>query len=185
MPTAPTPATLTPGEAVAQRTITAYTLTPEQLHKSQALHRTSLVLSLASTLLAFAVLAALILVRFAPKVQRVAECISRKRLVQAAIVVPALLLTLSITQLPLELYAHHIARAYGLSVQGWGGWLADWAQVRIAVPNLRHLCRLGTLRHHPQSAAPLLVLQLALFPAPHGRTGLRRASGHRPVLQPL
>jgi len=130
MPTA-TPATLTPGEAVARRTITAYTLTPQQLRRAEGLHRTNLVLSLASTVLGFAVLAALIAVRFGPKLQRVAECISRKRLLQAAIFVPAVLLTVSLFQLPLELYGHHIARAYGLSVQGWGSWLADRAKSEL------------------------------------------------------
>jgi STE24 endopeptidase len=128
MPTAITPVPLTPGQEVAQRTITAYTLTPEQLRKSQALHRTGLELSLASTLCGFAVLAAFVATRFAPRLQRVVEGISRKRFVQAAIFIPALLLVWSIFQLPIELYGHRIARAYGLSVQGWGGWLADWAK---------------------------------------------------------
>ena len=130
MPSA-APAPLTPGQAVARRTITAYTLTPQQLRRSEGLHRADLVLSLASTVFGFTVLAALIAVRFGPKLQRIAECISKKRLLQAAIFVPALLLTLSLFQLPLELYGHHIARAYGLSVQGWGSWLTDWAKSEL------------------------------------------------------
>jgi STE24 endopeptidase len=136
----PTPAPLTPGEAVARRTITAYTLAPQQLHRSQGLHRINLVLSLASALLCLVVLAVLIAVRFGPRLQRVVERISgpnpgprpgpnsKPRLVQAFLFVPALLFTLAIFQLPLEIYGHHIARAYGLSVQGWGGWLADYAK---------------------------------------------------------
>jgi len=132
MPIAATsPAQLTPGELVAQRTITAYTLTPQQLHRAEGLHRAGLVLSLASTFLGLAVLAVLIAVRFGPKLQRVAECVSKKRLVQAAIFVPALLLTLSIFQLPLEIYGHHISLAYGLSVQGWLSWLADLAKSEL------------------------------------------------------
>ena len=120
---------LTRGEAVARRTITAYTLTPEQLRKSEALHRINVGLSLASTLLDLAVLAALISVRFVPRLQRLVarmpEGIARRRFVQAAIFVCAVMLALSIFQLPIRIYGHHIARAYGLSVQGWGGWLAD------------------------------------------------------------
>jgi len=123
---------LTPGEAVAQRTITAYTLAPEQLRKSEALHRIDIGLTLASTLLEFAVLAALIAVRFVPMLQRVLErlpqSIAQKRFVQAAIYVCAVMLTLSIFQLPIRIYGHHIALAYGLSVQGWGGWLWDLAK---------------------------------------------------------
>jgi STE24 endopeptidase len=121
-------ALLSPGEVIAQRTITAYTLTPEQLHKSEGLHRTNVGLSLTSTIFGLAVLVALIAIRFAPKVQRVVQCISKRRFVQAAIFVPVLLLTLSFFELPLDIYGHHISRAYGLSVQGWGSWVADWAK---------------------------------------------------------
>jgi STE24 endopeptidase len=148
MPTAATsPAPLTPGEAVAQRTITAYALTPQQLRRSEGLHRANLVLSLGSTVFGFAVLAALIAVRFGPRVQRVAECVSgstsKSRFVQAAIFVPALLLTLATFQLPLQLYGHHIARAYGLSVQGWGSWLADWAKSELLIAILATLTLWG------------------------------------------
>jgi len=127
----PTPAPLTPGELVAQRTITAYTLTPQQLHRAEGLHRAGLVLSLASTLLGFAVLAAFIAIRFGPKLQRVAESVSKNRLLQAAIFVPTLLLTLSILQFPLEIYGHHLSLAYGLSVQSWLSWLGDWAKSEL------------------------------------------------------
>ena len=66
MPTPASPAaTLTPGEVIAQHTVTAYTLTPDQLRKSEGLHRTDVVLSLASTVLGLAVLAALIAMRLA------------------------------------------------------------------------------------------------------------------------
>jgi Zn-dependent protease with chaperone function len=134
MPTAASPApTLSPGEAVAQRTITAYMLTPEQLRKSEGLHRTDVVLSLASTIFGLAVLVALVAVRFGPKVQRVAESISESRLVQALIFVPVLLLTIAFVELPLEIYGHHISRAYGLSVQGWGSWLLDWAKTEMLI----------------------------------------------------
>ena len=132
MPTTPTPAApLTPGELVAQRTITAYTLAPAQLRKSEALHRTGICLSLASTVLGIAVLVALIALRFAPKLQRVVESISRSRFLQALILIPALLLILACCQMPLELYGHHISLAYGLSVQGWLSWLADWAKAEL------------------------------------------------------
>ena len=134
---------LSPGEAVAQRTITAYTLTPDQLHKSEGLHRTSVVLSLASTLFSLIVLAVLIAVRFGPRVQRVAESISRNRLVQAIIFVPTLLLTLAVFELPLEIYGHHVSRVYGLSVQGWASWLGDWAKAELLVIIFATLCLWG------------------------------------------
>jgi len=127
--TATSPAApLTPGEAVARQTITAYTLTPEQLERAHALYRTRVTLSFASSLLGLAVLAALVWWRFGPRMQRLAERLSRRRLLQAAVVVSALQLVLALAQLPLNLYAHRVAVAYGLSVQGWGSWLADWGK---------------------------------------------------------
>lgn len=134
MPTPASPAaTLTPGEVIAQHTVTAYTLTPDQLRKSEGLHRTDVVLSLAFTVLGLAVLAALIAMRFGPKVQRVVESISKQRLIQAALFIPGLLLTLAFFELPLEIYGHHISRAYGLSVQGWGSWTLDWAKSELLI----------------------------------------------------
>ncbi len=134
MPTTASPAArISPGEAVAQRPVRAYTLTPEQLRKSEGLHRTNVVLSLASTAFGLAVLVALVAVRFGPKVQRVAESISSKRLVQALIFVPVLLLTIAFFELPLDIYGHHTSLAYGLSVEGWGSWLLDWAKAELLI----------------------------------------------------
>jgi Zn-dependent protease with chaperone function len=130
MPNAAT-APLNPGEAVASRTITAYTLTPEQLRKSQALHRANLTLSLGSGLFGFAVLVALVVLRIGPWLQRLAERSSKKRMVQAAIVVIVLQSILAAFRLPFELYGHHVGRQYGLSVQGWLSWLADWAKSQL------------------------------------------------------
>jgi Zn-dependent protease with chaperone function len=139
----PTPPTLSPGEVIAQRTITAYTLTPAQLHKSEGLHRTYVVFSLASTVFELALFAVLIAVRFGPKVQRVAEAISRKRFVQALIFVPTVLLTLFIFEMPQHIYIHHISLAYGLSVQSWASWLGDGAKAELLTVVFATPCVLG------------------------------------------
>jgi len=141
MPTAA--AKLSPGEVVAQRTITGYTLTPAQLRKSEALHRQSLALNFGSIFFSLAVLVVLLTVRFGPKVQRVAEAVSRKRLVQAFICVPTLLLMLALFDLPFAIYAHHISRAYGLSVQGWSGWLADQGKAELLTVVFATACAWG------------------------------------------
>ena len=186
MPTAATvSAPLTPGELAAQHPITAYTLTPQQLHRAEGLHRAGLVLSFASTLFGFAVLAVLIAVRFGPKLQRVAECITKKRLLQAAIFVPALLVVLH--DLPAAagtLRPSHLAR---LRTQRAGVALVAGRLGQVRTP-YRHLCHVhpvGALRAHPPLAAPLVVLRVAPQPAHHGRHGLRLARPHRPALQPL
>jgi Zn-dependent protease with chaperone function len=38
------------------------------------------------------------------------------------------LVLITLAALPLDLYAHHVARSYGISVQGWPGWFADMAK---------------------------------------------------------
>jgi Zn-dependent protease with chaperone function len=45
--------------------------------------------------------------------------------------------------LPLQLYGHHISLAYGLSVQGWGSWLADWAKAESLTVLFATLTLLG------------------------------------------
>lgn len=168
-------AKLSPGEVVAQRTVTRYTLTQEQLRKSEGLHRTNVVLSLTSTAFGLAVLGALIATRFAPKVQRVAEAISRKRFVQAAIFVPGLLLTLALVELPLNIYGHHVSRAYGLSVQGWGSWLGDWAKSELLIVTFATLTLWGLyagIRRAPRRwwlyawLASLPIMAAMVFAAP-------------------
>jgi Zn-dependent protease with chaperone function len=136
----PTPAsTLTPGEAVAQRTITGYTLTPEQMQKAEALHRTGLVLSLSSTFLTMAVLAAMVWFRIGPRLARASRRLSRFSFVQACVVVALLLLVLFFVELPFSVYGHSVYLHYGLSVQGWASWLADHLRaelltVALAIP---------------------------------------------------
>ncbi len=177
MPTTASPviARLSPGEAVARRTITSYTLTPEQLRKSEGLHRTSVVLSLTSTVFGIAILILLLAVRFGPRIQRVAESLSRRRLVQAAIFVPALLLTLSLFDMPLQIYGHHISLSYGLSVQGWGSWLADWLKGELLILIFATLTLWGLyagIRRFPQRwwlyawMATLPIMAAMVFAAP-------------------
>ena len=117
---------LTPGEAVAQHPVTAYTLTPEQLHKAEGLHRTRTVLMISDAVLGLLFMLVLIGGRVAPRLERWARGISGKRFVQALVYFPAILLLLGVAELPLLIYGHHVALDYGLSVQGWGSWAGDW-----------------------------------------------------------
>lgn len=122
---------MTPGEAVAQRTITAYTLTPEQMHQAEGLHRTRVVLTLADTILSLLVMLALIVARVAPRLERWAQRLCPRRVVQAIVYFPAFFLLLAVIGLPLEIYGQHVSRAYGLSVQSWGSWTGDWIKGQL------------------------------------------------------
>lgn len=174
MPAAPAQQ-LTPGEAVATRTITAYTLAPAELKKAEALEHAGVTLWLGSTAFTLAALVAMIALRFVPRVQRLAERISRWRLVQAAIVVPAVMLVLWLAELPLGIWGHHLALQYALSVQGWGAWLADRAKAEgltllLAVPLVWGFYEL--VRRRPRRwwlycwLASLPIMAVLLFVAP-------------------
>ena len=65
--------------------------------------------------------------RLAPKFRDLAERVSARRGVQLVIFAPLILLTIAILGIPPDIWDQSLDRAYGLSVQGWGAWLGDWA----------------------------------------------------------
>lgn len=106
--------------------VTEYTLPPDKLQRAKALYETDIILYLAGTLLGIFVLWAVLRLRVGAAFRTLAERASGKGFLQALIFVPLLMLSIGVVTLPLEIYGHHISRAYGLSVQGWGSWAADW-----------------------------------------------------------
>ena len=67
----------------------------------------------------------------APKYRNVAERVSSNRFVQALVFAPLLFFTIDAFDLPLGIFRNHVLRHYGLSVQGWPSWFADWAKSEI------------------------------------------------------
>lgn len=119
------PAAQTPAAAKPSST---YTLPPDKLAKSEALHKLDQKLIIFGTLYSWLVLLAMLYLGIAAGFRNWAESISRRQLVQAWIFVPLLLIALALAALPLRIYAHHISLQYGLSVQGWGSWFSDYAK---------------------------------------------------------
>jgi Zn-dependent protease with chaperone function len=105
---------------------TAYTLPPDKLQKARALYLLEGRLTIINLVYGLAVLLLVLYSGIAARFRTWAEKISRFRFVQALIFVPLLLLTLALFDLPLRIYGHHISLLYGLSVQTWGSWLADF-----------------------------------------------------------
>jgi STE24 endopeptidase len=150
----PTPAAETPGSAQPQTTqpprelkVTEYSLPPDKLAKAEALYRTRTVLYLFGMLFGIVVLWVLLKLRVAPAFRDLAERASKNSFVQALVFVPLLTLLIAIISLPIDIYGHHISRAYGLSVQGWGSWAGDWCKsegvsLAIIVPMVFGLFRI-------------------------------------------
>jgi len=108
--------------------LTEYQLPPDTLAKAEALYRTSTVMLVVGTLHGLGVLALLLTTRVAPRFRDLAERVSRRRVVQALVFAPLMLLTLDVLSLPVSLYGHHLQVQYGLSVQGWSSWFWDWSK---------------------------------------------------------
>lgn len=115
----------------AQSEIKAYTLPPELYDKAVKFSRAEYILYFVDFV--WGVVALLLVLRWllAPRYRDFAERASKRRLLQAAIYSPMLLLTLGILQLPTGIYGHWLTRSYGLSIQGWGSWMWDWTKGEI------------------------------------------------------
>jgi STE24 endopeptidase len=108
--------------------VTEYSLPPDKMAKAETLYQTRTVLYLFSMLFGIVVLCVLLKLRVAPAFRDLAERVSRNSFLQTLIFVPLLTLLIAIISLPIDIYEHHLSRAYGLSVQGWASWAGDWCK---------------------------------------------------------
>jgi len=111
--------------------IAEYRLPPDKLARSEALYRTRVALFIVGTLYGVAVLLAVLELGLARRLRDLAERTATRRFVQVLLFAPLLLLAMDVLSLPLAIYGHHLQLDYGLSVQGWGAWLWDWAKSQL------------------------------------------------------
>jgi STE24 endopeptidase len=176
------PATESPDSAQSQTVrppqqleVTEYRLPPDELVKAEALYKTRTVLYLFGLVFGIVVLWLLLKLRVAPALRNLAERASRNGFVQALIFVPLLMLLIAIISLPIDMYEHHISRAYGLSVQGWGSWAGDWCKaegVSLVITVLAAFGLFRIIRKSPERwwfyfwlvTLPFLVLLIFVAP---------------------
>lgn len=108
--------------------VTEYSLPSDKLSKAKALYKTTTVLYLVGMVFGALVLWVILKLRVAPAFRDLAEGVSTSRFLQTLIFVPLLTLLIAVISLPIDIYEHHISRAYGLSVQGWASWVGDWCK---------------------------------------------------------
>ena len=120
-------ATPTEGQALRQaaQNRTAYTLPPEKLKAAKELFRARTTLHFAGEGWAILQLLLLLALSIPARMRNVAENLTRNRWGQCFLFVFLFLMAITLLNLPLRIYGHHVAVAYGLSVQGWGGWAWD------------------------------------------------------------
>lgn len=133
--------------------VTQYSLPPDKLAKAAALYKTQTVLYLFGLVFGIVVLWVLLKLRVAPAFRDLAERIGKNAFLQTLIFVPLFTFLMAIISVPVDVYEHHLSRSYGLSVQGWGSWTADWLKaegVSIVVSALLVFALFVIIRKSPQ-----------------------------------
>jgi STE24 endopeptidase len=110
--------------------VTEYQLPPDKLAKAEALYKTRTELYLFGMIFGIVLLWLLLKFRVAPAFRDLAERAGKNSFVQTLVFVPLLTILIAILSLPIDVYEHHISRAYGLSVQSWLSWASDWSKAQ-------------------------------------------------------
>jgi Zn-dependent protease with chaperone function len=158
-----------------KKEIKGYTLPPEKYRQAVAYARAWYKLYFLRVAYGLLVLLLVLRGRIAPRFRDWAERSFSRRLGQAIVYAPLLLLTLHVLALPTHLYGQCLERKYGLSVQGWGSWFWDWTKgqvIGIAFATFLIWVLYGIIRRSPRrwwfyfwlASLPVTVLVVFLVP---------------------
>ncbi len=169
------PAVVQAASASGQPATQAYTLPPDKLAKAIVLNRIRNIMDIVAGLWGIAIIWLLLATRAAAALEAWAQRRFARRWLQGLLFFALLLVFITLAGLPIDLYGHHVSRAYGISIQGWGGWLSDQAKslgitVLFATPVL--LLFNWIVRRWPRRywfgiwlvTLPLLILSLFVAP---------------------
>jgi Zn-dependent protease with chaperone function len=170
-------ATPSPASAQAQTASSqsVYHLPPEKLAKAIALSRIRDIEHFVDAFWGFAVLWLLLSTRAAAGLEAWAVRVFKKRWLQGLLFFAALIVVLTVTELPLDMYMHHVSRQYDISVQGWGSWFGDQGKalgLAVVFGSLVMLLFQGIVRKWPRRywfgiwVATLPLMVLAVFVSP-------------------
>jgi Zn-dependent protease with chaperone function len=114
--------------ASAQQTVTSYTLAPDLYRKAHNLGR----IAFWGQILVFFYSVGLLLImmkwRLGPRFRDFSELVFSSPILQGIVFGPVFLAALGILSIPPDIAEHWVSRKFGLSIQGWDSWLADWAK---------------------------------------------------------
>lgn len=128
-------------------------LPPDKLAKALALSRWSTALYFGGTAWLLLALWLLLRLRIGAAIASLAERTSRRPWVQGLIVAPLWMALLTLLELPGALLGHQVGLAFGLSVERWPDWWADWAKslgLTLAVGALVLGVLYALMRHAPR-----------------------------------
>lgn len=155
--------------------VKAYTLPPEKYEKAVAYSRAGYRLHFVSVAYTLVMLFIILKLRIATRFRDLAERVSRRRIIQAIIFAPLLLLLCDLIQLPLDIYGHILGVQYEISIQGWGSWVLDWMKsevIKIVILTTALYFFYGVVRRSPRrwwlysglAVVPLIVFFVFLTP---------------------
>jgi len=119
--------------------ISAYTLSPDLFRKARNRGRIQFASHVFAFLYGLLVLWLILHYKLGAKYRDWAECLSRKRFLQAVTFVPLLALTIGVFQLPVHIFDEWVLKLYRISVQSWPSWGGDWAK------NQALICVIGSV----------------------------------------
>jgi STE24 endopeptidase len=126
-----TPAAQAPAPQPETKEVSAYTLPPDLYKKARDRGRIRFRFELISFFYGLAILWLILRWNLAPRYRDWAERFSSRSFLQSVVFAPLLLLTIAVLTLPADLYDNWTDRKFGLSVQSWGSWAADWAKGQL------------------------------------------------------
>ncbi len=164
-----------PASAAGDKAVKTYTLTPEKYQKAIAFARARYRLYFVRAAYGMLVLVLVLSWRMAPKYRDWAERASSRRIVQAMIFAPLMVLTLDIFDLPLAAYSHALRVQYEQSVQGWPSWFWDWTKdqlIGFVLATLLVWILYAVIRRSPRrwwfyfwlAALPILIFVIFISP---------------------
>ena len=170
---APAPAATTAPQTSS--TQPAYHLPPDKLAKAIALSRTRNILHFADAFYGLIVLWLLLSTRTAARLEGWAKSVFPRRWMQGLLFFAALIVVLTVVELPVDMFAHHISVKYDISVQRWGSWFVDQAKalgLAVVFGSLVMLLFQWIVRKWPRRywfgvwVATLPLMVLAVFVSP-------------------
>jgi STE24 endopeptidase len=153
----------------------AYHLPPDKLAKAIELNRIRDVEHFVDAFWGIAVLWLLLATRIAARMEAWAVRIAKRRWLQGLAFFAALIVVLTLTELPLDMYMHHVSGVYGISVQSWASWFGDLGKglgLAVVFGSLVMLLFQWIVRRWPRRywlgiwVATLPLMVLAVFVSP-------------------
>jgi Zn-dependent protease with chaperone function len=156
-------------------TARTYTLPPDKLAKAIEYAAARNRLHFIAAAYGILVLVALLAWGLAPRLRNIAESATRRRILQAYIFAPLLLLSIDALELPVSLYGHHLSLKFEQSIQGWGSWFWDWTKgelLTFALAGIAIWVLYGAMRRSPRrwwfyfwlAAVPMVMFLMFIEP---------------------